>query len=121
MLRSGITAVLGLGLTLAAAQTAHAVGPLFCKLHCPPPLHHWMECCPCIKWHCACPKPICSPCHQPNWGYYQPCWSPWPWPPDWSHCPVMPPAAMVIPPGSGPPPIVLPDSESLAPPRQLAP
>ena len=67
------------------------------RLHCPPPLHHCMERPPCIKFMCGCPRPVCNPCNAPNWGYFQPCWVPWPWPPDWSHCPVPPPATMVVP------------------------
>jgi hypothetical protein len=31
----------------------------------------------------------------PNFGYFQTCWTPWPLPPDWSHCKVPPPAAYV--------------------------
>src|SRR5262249_7560382 len=64
---------------------------------CPPWYYHCMEGHPRIKFKKGCPKPICCPCEKPNWGYYQPCWSPWPWPPDWSHCPVTPPAATVLP------------------------
>jgi len=49
----------------------------------------------CIERNCS--KPVCVPCTAPNWGYFQTCWTPWPWPQDFSHCPVMPPAAVVIP------------------------
>jgi hypothetical protein len=77
-------------------------------LCCPPALKWCMEGAPRICFHCGCPKPICSPCEAPNWGYYQKCWTPWPWPPDWSHCPVPPPASQVypgmIPAGQGAPP-----------------
>lgn len=115
------TAVLVLGAALTGLNKASAAGYLWNRLHCcPPPLHHCEEGCPCIKRCCGCPKPVCNPCVQPNWGYYQPCWSPWPWPPDWSHCPVMPPAAIVHPPGSGGD-LVMPGPESLAPPRQYMP
>jgi hypothetical protein len=31
----------------------------------------------------------------PHWGFYETCWSPWPFPPDWTHCPTPPPAAFV--------------------------
>ena len=64
--------------------------------HCPPGLYHCTEGRPCIKFKKGCPRPICNPCNRPNWGYFQPCWVPWPWPPDWSHCPVQPPAATVV-------------------------
>ncbi len=47
----------------------------------------------CIR--CGCPRPVCNLCALPNFGYFQACWTPWPLPPDWSHCPVPPPAALV--------------------------
>ena len=65
--------------------------------HCPPALKWCMEGIPRICFQHGCPKPICSACDAPNWGYYQKCWTPWPWPPDWSHCPVPPPASQVYP------------------------
>ncbi len=66
-------------------------------LCCPPILKHCMERPPRICFWPSCPKPICSPCEAPHWGYYPTCWRPWPFPPDWSHCPVPPPAAFVPP------------------------
>lgn len=100
--------------------TSHATGPCrgsWCPHHhCPPPYRHCQEGPPRLRLKRGCPQPVCPPtCDTPNWGYYQPCWNPWPWPPDWSHCPVPPPAAMVYPghvvaqplvPGPGP--MVLP-------------
>ncbi len=71
------------------------------KFHCPPKFRHCMEGKPRIKFECGCPRPICNPCNHPNWGYYETCWTPWPWPRDYSHCPVNPPAA-VVPPVPGP-------------------
>jgi len=69
-----------------------------CQSHCCPPCTiHCTEGPPRIKFKCACPRPICCPCDRPGWGYFQPCWVPWPYPPDWSHCPVPPPASTVIP------------------------
>jgi hypothetical protein len=65
--------------------------------HCPPPFKHCMHGPPCIKFKCGCPLPVCPPCNAPNWGYYQPCWRPWPWPPNWAHCPYPVPAAQVAP------------------------
>jgi len=73
------------------------------RFHCPPPLHHCVERPPCIKFHHGCPRPTCNPCQMPTWGYFQTCWTPWPWPPDWSHCPVTPPAAYVRPGASAAP------------------
>ena len=67
------------------------------RFHCPPPLHHCMEGPPRIRYHRGCPRPICPPCSMPNFGYYQPCWRPWPHPPNWSHCPYPTPAANVLP------------------------
>lgn len=67
------------------------------KFHCPPALKHCLERPPHIHWSCGCPKPICNPCNLPNWGYYQTCWTPYPWNHNWSHCPVPPPAALVNP------------------------
>ncbi len=63
--------------------------------HCPPPLSHCQERPPIIRVKCGCPRPICNPCNQPGWGYYETCWSPWPWPPNYSHCLTMPPAATI--------------------------
>ena len=72
--------------------------PAHCqRFHCPPALKWCAEGKPRICFQRGCPKPICNPCEAPNWGYYQTCWSPWPWPPDWSHCPVPPPASTVYP------------------------
>jgi hypothetical protein len=70
-----------------------------CQRHnCPPPFKHCMEGPPCLCFKKGCPRPVCPPgCDTPNWGYYQPCWRPWPWPPDWSHCPYQVPAATIAP------------------------
>src|SRR5438105_11298052 len=64
---------------------------------CPPHFRYHYEGPPKIKFKHGCPKPICDPCYLPHYGYYQTCWAPWPFPPDWSHCPVPPPAALVQP------------------------
>jgi hypothetical protein len=70
--------------------------PMGCQTHhCPPPLSHCQEGAPIIRVKCGCPKPICNPCDQPGWGYFETCWTPWPWPPNYSHCPVLPPAATI--------------------------
>ncbi len=69
----------------------------FCQTHhCAPPLRHCQEGPPRIHWSHGCPRPICDPCTMPNWGYSDTCWQPWPFPPDWSHCPTVPPAALVF-------------------------
>jgi len=66
--------------------------------HCPPPFKHCQLGPPCICVKKGCPLPVCPPgCDTPNWGYYQPCWRPWPWPPDWSHCGYPVPSGMVGP------------------------
>jgi hypothetical protein len=63
---------------------------------CPPYYHHSQEGPPRICVKCGCPRPVCVPCNAPHWGYYQTCWRPWPWPPDWSHCTGHTPAATVL-------------------------
>jgi hypothetical protein len=71
-------------------------GTQFCQSHhCPPPYQHCVEGPPCIHWKCGCPRPVCNPCDLPHWGYYDKCWTPWPFPPNWTHCPTPPPAAFV--------------------------
>jgi hypothetical protein len=99
--------------------------------HCPHPFCHTQEGPPCIHYKCGCPRPVCDPCNLPHYGYFQPCWKPWPYGPDWSHCPELPPAALVypgpLPPHQTPPtsepdylpkskPGVLPGTETLPPP-----
>jgi hypothetical protein len=64
---------------------------------CPPPFCHTQEGPPCIKYKCGCPRPVCNPCDLPHYGYFQPCWRPNPFAPDFSHCPSVPPAALVTP------------------------
>jgi hypothetical protein len=91
-------------------------------IFCGPCHHHCSEGPPRIWFKCGCPRPICEPgCETPNWGYHQPCWNPWPWPPDWSHCPVPPPASH-FPPGNH---MLLPGQEVITPvpmnPNQLPP
>jgi hypothetical protein len=95
--------VLGLAVALAFARPASVKAIDFsvgcCQhFHCPH-TNFCFEGAPHIHFHQGCAKPLINPCTQPNWGYYQTCWSPWPWPPEWNHCPVQPPASMVFPPG----------------------
>src|SRR5437588_8561919 len=54
---------------------------------CPPPYVHCQEGPPRLKFKCACPRPVCSPCDLRHYGYYPTCWSPYPWPLDYSCCP----------------------------------
>lgn len=63
--------------------------------HCPPGLKHCAEGPPHICVRLGCPRPICNPCAAPGWGYVETCWRPWPWPQDWNHCAVVPPAASI--------------------------
>jgi len=98
----GLTGIgLALGLLLAAAGSAGAQQPCgdcySCQKHHCPKFKYCAEGPVRICFERGCGAPICCPCNQPNWGYYQTCWTPWPWPPDWSHCPVQPPASVVIP------------------------
>jgi hypothetical protein len=86
-----------------------------CKHFCCPHTKHCMEGPPRICFQCGCGRPIMSPCSAPNWGYYQTCWSPWPWGPDWSHCPVQPPASLVWPPGPPVPETLPPNPNRMTP------
>jgi hypothetical protein len=54
---------------------------------------------PCIHWHSVCLNPVCCPCSLEHYGYWETCWHPWPFPPDWSHCPCPHPSMFVPPPG----------------------
>ena len=67
------------------------------KFHCPPILKYCLEGKPRICFTHGCAKPVCNPCTNPNFGYFETCWTPWPWAPNYSHCPVQPPAATVVP------------------------
>lgn len=85
----------GAGCASCAPSLATTMGNKCCHTCCPK-YHHCSEGPVHIHWHHGCPKPVCNPCDLPHWGYWQKCWSPWPWPPDWSHCPTPPPAAHVL-------------------------
>ena len=80
---------------------------------CPPPFIHYSEGPPHLKFKKACPKPVCDPCTLPHYGYFATCWRPWLLPPDWSHCPVPPPGALV--PQPPPPPYPPPPGRPLEP------
>lgn len=82
---------------LALALAPAAFGGIFygcCHEPCPPCYVHCQEGHPRIRIKCGCPKPVCDPCDLEHFGYYPTCWQPWPYPPDWSHCPVPPPGAV---------------------------
>lgn len=88
----------GAVLALAAGEAlAQAPGCASCG-KCPPPFKWHSEKPPCIKFHHACPRPVCDPCSLQHYGYYQTCWRPWNFPADWSHCPTPPPGAVLPPP-----------------------
>jgi hypothetical protein len=93
--RGGAGLALLAGLILASLASAQNCD---CQKDCCPPYFKYRyEGPPKIKFKHGCPKPICDPCYLPHYGYYQACWAPWPFPPEWTHCPVPPPAALVVP------------------------
>jgi hypothetical protein len=88
----------------SAGVFCHCPKTVFCR---PKPPH--------IKYKCVCPKPICPYCELENFGYYPTCWRAWPYPPNYSHCPV--PPTIVTAPCS---PIGAPNSpDQLPPPSQV--
>ena len=86
----------GIALFVGGSAVRADGGGIFC--HCPPPLKWCSEQAPKIKFKCACPRPVCDPCNLQHYGYYATCWQPWPFPPDYSHCPTPPPGALLPPP-----------------------
>ena len=98
--RSRLAIALGGLALLVAGGSAKAGGEIFC--HCPPPLRWCSEQAPCIKFKCACPRPVCDPCDLQHYGVFATCWHPWPFQPNWSHCQSPPPGA-VLPPPAYPP------------------
>jgi hypothetical protein len=122
----GMFCLLGAGVLLGAEEgSAGSLQVYSCCCHqwCPPCYIHCAEGAPKIKFKCGCPKPVCDPCSLEHYGYYRTCWQPWPFAPDWSHCPVPPPGALaaaqfpdVLPPGAR----VMPDKVTpLPPPSKL--
>jgi hypothetical protein len=77
---------------------------------------------PCIKYKCVCPKPIC-PCggELENFGYYPTCWRPWPFPPNYSHCPVPPTIATAPCCPNGAPNLAAPGLDQLPVPQMMPP
>jgi hypothetical protein len=87
---AGLFIVWQAGLALAqegCPQCFQCSAPAQVKVPCPPPYIHYYEDAPKLKFKRACPRPVCDPCHLEHFGYYQPCWHPWPFGEDWSHCP----------------------------------
>lgn len=92
-----VAAILAAGALLATAGSearAQEAGCPSCG-KCPPPFKWYAEKPPCIIFKHACPRPVCDPCHLEHYGYYQTCWRPWNFPPDWSHCPTPPPGVVL--------------------------
>lgn len=91
---AAVLTIIGAGHSAVCGQH---IGHSPCGLeHCPPAYRHYQQGGPKLHWKKACPLPVCDPCNLPHFGYYQPCWRQWPFPPDYSHCPV-PPAAAAFP------------------------
>jgi hypothetical protein len=107
---------------LSALPRASAWGGWFgcCCEKCPPPYVRCEEGPPRLRFKIGCGKPVCDPCRLEHWGYYQNCWHPYPWPPDWSHCRVPPPGALVPPCGPGGTPLNAPGLETMPPARTAA-
>jgi len=120
-----LSAALVAGLAFAPAAVAQECDSCG-KGRCPPHFKYHYEGPPKIKFKHGCPRPICDPCYLPHYGYFPTCWHPWPFPPDWSHCAVPPPGALlphdIPPPGTrrilGEPP--LPEGEKPGVPRRSA-
>ena len=99
--RAGLAVVLG-GLALLVAGGSARAGGLMLCCDCPPPLKWCSEQAPCLKFKCACPRPVCDPCDLQHYGYFATCWQPWPFQADWSHCQTIPPGAALPPPAYPP-------------------
>lgn len=97
MLKQAIYSSLAVLAGLALTATAWGQNCDCTQGCCPPWIKYKFEGAPRLKFKHGCPKPICDPCQLPHFGYYGTCWQPWPFPPEWSHCPVPPPAALVEP------------------------
>jgi hypothetical protein len=73
------------------------------KMNCCGPTSNcgtWVHCQPkppCILFPRVCGKCVCNPCEMEHFGYYNTCWAPWGFHPDFSHCPT-PQLASVVPP-----------------------
>lgn len=99
----GLLAIALLGTSVQAQQSCTTCeAGVSCKECCPKPYKHWYEGPVRIHYKRGCPRPVADPCRLPHYGYYPTCWHKWPWPPEWSHCQVPTPGAMV-PPSTGRP------------------
>ncbi|MBY0227770.1 MAG: hypothetical protein K2W96_00680 [Gemmataceae bacterium] len=98
-----------------AAGSCGAYGSCGPKIPCPPKFCHVFEDGPKIKFKRGCPRPLCDPCNLERYGYYQTCWSPWPYANEWAHCQHPTPSQMLPPPRIPPytprVPVVSPDRE----------
>jgi hypothetical protein len=72
---------------------------------------------PRIKYHSVCPSISCGA--PEHFGYYPTCWTAWPFPPDYSHCPCPPAAATPsAPQGAAAPKAQLPQPRTLPEPTE---
>jgi hypothetical protein len=101
--------------TCAASTPSASSGHPGHKVDCPPPYYHVYEGPPCMKFKKGCPRPVCDPCELPHFGYFQTCWSPWPYPRDFRHCPYPHPSDAL------PPPAYPPFTPKLNAPRDVGP
>ena len=87
-----------------SCSTAPACGtPACAKICCPGPYVHCTPKVPCLKYKCACGKPLCDLCDMPGYGYHPTCWRAWDQPLNYQCCVptptqlVHPPAEMFMP------------------------
>jgi hypothetical protein len=80
---------------------------------CPGPYIHCTPKVPCLKYKCACGKPLCDMCDVPGYGYYPTCWRPFDQPVNYQ-CLVPTPTQLVQPPAPG---LVWPNEETSPMPR----
>ena len=94
--------------TTIGANTVAGLGPLanwfgfgLAKKYCCGPRHgcpgyvHCQPMAPRMHFPQVCGKAVCEPCTLEHFGYYNTCWAPWGFPPDFSHCPTPQLAAIV--------------------------
>ena len=77
----------------APACAGHSSWPV----GCPAPFVHYAPKVPCIKFKCACGKPVCDICDMQSYGYYPTCWRAWDQPLNYQ-CAVPTPTQLVAPP-----------------------
>jgi hypothetical protein len=91
-----LPAIMGIAAAFCGGAAPARAQHIFGRSHCPPGISHCRERPPHVHITHGCPKPVCNPCELPNFGYFEPCWRPWPWPTDQAHCRVPSAAAPVI-------------------------